>query len=82
MDRFAASAGTYSITLDGSGQTAFQVAPAEAVTRHALTVYQHFVSNPVQIGAATSPPSMLQPLVVTVDQQQYTVSGVVPPPDY
>ena len=81
VDRFAASAGTYSITLDGSGQTAFQVAPAEAVTRHALTVYQHFVSNPVQIGAATSPPSMLQPLVVTVDQQQYTVSGVVPPPD-
>ena len=70
IDRFGAAPGTYRIALDGAGQTAFEVAPASPTARHELTVYQHFVSTPVQIGAATSPPSMLHPLVVTVDPQQ------------
>ncbi|MEE2791823.1 MAG: hypothetical protein VX453_09340 [Acidobacteriota bacterium] len=79
VDRFAAAAGTYGISFSGSGQMAFEVAPAGAVIRHELTVYQHFVSKPVQIGAATSPPSMLQPLVVRVDRQRYAASGVPAP---
>jgi hypothetical protein len=46
-----------------------------------LTVYQHFVGTPVQIGAATSPPSMLHPLVARVDQAHYVASGLEPPAD-
>jgi hypothetical protein len=80
VDRFAADAGTHGISFSGSGQMAFEVVPAGAVIRHELTVYQHFVSTPVQIGAATSPPSMLQPLVVRVDRQRYAASGVPVPP--
>ena len=80
VDQFAADAGTYGISFNGSGQMAFEVVPVGAVIRHELTVYQHFVAKPVQIGAATSPPSMLQPLVVSVDQQRYAASGVTPPP--
>jgi hypothetical protein len=44
-------------------------------------VYQHYVGTPVQIGAATSPPAMLHPLVARVDPAQYTVSGLEPPLD-
>jgi len=76
VDRFATIAGSHRIAINGSGLVSFQVEPAEPTSRHKLTVYQHFVSNPVQIGAATSPPSMLQPLVVRVDPQQYAASGV------
>ena len=76
VDRFATIAGSHRIAINGSGLVSFQVEPAEPASRHKLTVYQHFVSNPVQIGAATSPPSMLQPLVVRVDPQQYAASGV------
>ena len=67
--------------LGGAGQASFHVAPAAPVTRHVLTVYQHFVGTPVQIGAATSPPSMLYPLVARVDPAQYLVSGLEPPAD-
>ena len=81
MDRFAGAPGTYSIALDGAGQASFHVAPATSVTRHELTVYQHFVGTPVQIGAATSPPSMLRPLVARVDPAQYLASGLEPPTD-
>ena len=76
MARRAPPAGSHRIAITGSGGVSFQVEPAEPTSRHKLTVYQHFVSNPVQIGAATSPPSMLQPLVVRVDPQQYAASGV------
>jgi hypothetical protein len=31
-----------------------------------LELYQHYVSTPVPIGAATSPASILSPLVVSV----------------
>ena len=81
MDRFASAPGTYRIALDGAGQASFHVAPAAPLTRHVLTVYQHFVSTPVQIGAATSPPSMLHPLVARVDPAQYVASGLEPPAD-
>ena len=81
MDRFADAPGTYRIALDGAGHASFHVAPAAPVTRHRLTVYQHFVGTSVQIGAATSPPSMLHPLVARVDAAQYTASGLEAPPD-
>ena len=79
MDRLGAIPGTYRIALDGTGQTSFHVAPVSPATRHELTVYQHFVGTPVQIGAATSPPSMLHPLVARVDPAQYVASGLAPP---
>ncbi len=80
MDRFAAAPATYRIALDGAGHASFHVAPAAPVTRHQLTVYQHFVGTPVQIGAATSPPSMLHPLVARADAAQYAASGLEAPP--
>ena len=79
MDRFASAPGTYRVALDGVGQASFHVAPAAPLTRHVLTVYQHFVGTPVQIGAATSPPSMLHPLVARVDPAHYVASGLEPP---
>jgi len=59
-------AGTYTMTMDGTGQTAFRVRPAAAGTKHTLTLWEHYVASPVQIGAATSPASILAPLTVTV----------------
>jgi len=35
-------------------------------THHDFTVYQHFVTSPVQLGAVTSPSSLLSPLKVVV----------------
>jgi hypothetical protein len=72
--------GTYRIAIDGSGQTTFQFTPSAPQTRHELTVYTHFVSTPVQIGAATSPAAILSPLIATCDRDQYVKSGVPVPP--
>jgi hypothetical protein len=33
-----------------------------------MVLYEHFVSTPVAIGAATSPMAMLSPLGVTVER--------------
>lgn len=41
-----------------------------AAQRKDLTVYFHFVKNPVQVTAVTSPASMLAPLIVTIDGKQ------------
>jgi hypothetical protein len=71
--------GSYRIALDGAGQTTFQFAPAAAQARHALTVYTHFVSTPVQIGAATSPAAILSPLTAWCERDQYVKSGVPVP---
>jgi hypothetical protein len=62
---FGAEAGTYTATLDGNGQMSFRWAPARPLAHIQLTVYEHFVSTPVQVGAVTSPVSMLSPLVVS-----------------
>jgi len=59
--------GVFTAAIDGSGQTTFRFAPAEPAGLHRLTLYQHYVSTPVSIGAATSPASILKPLVVSVD---------------
>ena len=61
---FAREPGTYRITLSGSGLASFSFEPSRPATEHRLTVYQHFVSTPVPIGAATSPTAMLSPLKV------------------
>lgn len=68
--------GTYRLTLSGSGATEFRFTPAAPQERHVLAVYQHYVSVPVQIGAATSPAAILAPLVATIDRDQYVKSGV------
>lgn len=59
--------GTVTVWLTGTGQTTVTFRSAEPATEHALTVYQHYVTTPVPIGAATSPASILSPLRVTVD---------------
>jgi hypothetical protein len=66
VEDFAREEGTYRIALSGSGQTTFAVEPARRPAEHRLTVYQHFVSTPVPIGAATSPTAMLNPLKVEI----------------
>jgi len=68
VEGFGKTSGTYSIALDGQGQTAFRFAPAEPATQHQLTVYLHFVPTPVAVGAATNPTSMLHPPVVLLDR--------------
>lgn len=60
-------AGTLTGWLTGTGQTTFTFESAEPATEHELTLWQHYVSTPVPIGAATSPASMLSPLRVTVE---------------
>jgi hypothetical protein len=63
---FGREQGTYRIALNGSGQASFSFEPSRPAAEHRLTVYQHFVSTPVPIGAATSPTAMLSPLKVAV----------------
>jgi hypothetical protein len=71
--------GTYDVAIDGEGQTSFRFAAAAPQAQHELTVYEHFVSTPVQIGAATSPAAILSPLVAVCDREQYRKSGVPVP---
>jgi len=66
IDRFGTERGKYTIALNGQGQMTFRLEPEQPKTEHRLTVYQHFVSTPVPIGAATSPTAMLNPLAVVV----------------
>ncbi len=68
IGQFGRSAGTYTITLAGSGQASYRFQPAEATTQHQLVVYEHFVATPVAVGAATNPTAMLTPLSVTLDR--------------
>jgi hypothetical protein len=73
--------GTYRIAIDGTGQATFQLSSPSPQTKHELTVYAHFVSTPVQIGAATSPAAILSPLLATCERDQYVKSGVPVPPN-
>ena len=79
IEGMSTRAGTYRVAIDGEGQTSFRVAAAAPQLRHELTVYEHFVSTPVQIGAATSPATILSPLLAVCDREQYTKSGVPVP---
>ena len=64
VDRFAQERGLYRIALNGRGQASFSLESPAPPTEHRLSVYLHFVSTPVPIGAATSPAAMLSPLRV------------------
>ena len=79
VEGFGSSPGTFRVALDGSGQTTFSVAPSTPTRMHQLTVYNHYVSTPVQIGAATSPSSMLNPLRAVCDTERYIAAGLEPP---
>lgn len=76
VEQFGLGAGTYRASFEGSGQTSIRFAPAQPATRHQLTVFAHFVQTPVHLGAATSPNAMLNPLVATLEREQYVRSGV------
>ena len=59
--------GRVTMWFTGTGQTSVGFRSAEPQSEHELTVYQHYVSTPLPIGAATSPASILNPLSVTVE---------------
>lgn len=61
--------GTWRMKVEGSGQLSFRYATSTPSDEHRITVYEHFVTTPVQIGAATSPSALLNQLKVTVDQR-------------
>ena len=71
--------GRYEFSLDGEGGTSIRFTASTPGTQHELTVYEHFVSPPVQIGAVTSPTSMLSPLVATCDSKQFLLSRIQAP---
>ena len=79
VEDFGAQPGTYRVALGGAGQTTFGFSPARPTREHRLTVYNHYVSTPVQIGAATSPSSMLNPLRAVCDTERYIAAGLEPP---
>jgi hypothetical protein len=56
--------GTSRIRFDGSGQAVWAFAASSPSTRHEFVLLEHFVTTPVQIGAATSPSALLSPLRV------------------
>jgi hypothetical protein len=56
--------GIRQFTLDGNGQALIRFYPSIHESAHGLNIFEHFVSTPVQIGAATSPAALLSPLVV------------------
>jgi hypothetical protein len=66
--RFGRDAGTYSIALSGSGRATFRFAPSTGSGQPQMVLFEHFVSTPVAIGAATNPLAMLSPLAVTVER--------------
>jgi len=79
FDKFGRQPGTYVVTFDAQGQSAFRFAPGVPAVRHELTIYQHYVAGPTPIGAITSPVSMLNGLTAVCDREQYTKAGVPAP---
>ena len=71
--------GQYEFALDGEGRGSIRFSEATPAPQHRLIVYHHFVSTPVQIGAATSASAMLSPLIATCDPKQFVISGVARP---
>lgn len=59
--------GRLTAAIRGAGGVSFRFAPTGPMREHSLSLYEHFVSTPVPIGAATSPASILSPLEVRVD---------------
>jgi hypothetical protein len=69
-------AGKYQFALDGEGGASIRFTAAVPVTEHHLTIYEHFVTPPVQISAVTSPTSMLSPLIAICDPRQFVLSRI------
>src|SRR5262249_3681698 len=57
------------IAVDADGRLRCEREYDGKTARKTLTFWLHFVSMPVQLGAATSPQSMMNPLQVTVRKQ-------------
>ncbi len=66
IDGLGETPGTYTVSLNGQGQASFGFSPSSSATTYRFGIYQHFVSTPVPIGAATTPASMLHPPTVVV----------------
>jgi len=64
---FGEQPGLYTMSVEGDGQASYRFAPVQPQARLSLTVYQHFVSAPVPVGAVTSPVAMLHPLLVALE---------------
>ena len=79
FDKFGRAPGIYTVSFDGQGHESFRFAPAQAATKHDITIYQHYVASPTPVGAVTSPVSMLNGLVATCDREVYTRAGVAVP---
>ncbi len=71
--------GGVALEFGGDGQADIRLSPAAPAARHQLTVYEHFVGVPVQIGAATAPPAILSPLAVSLERRAFIAAGVEPP---
>jgi len=65
---FGNTPGTYVVSLNGQGQASWQFSPSGTATTHRFGIYQHFVTTPVPVGAATSPASMVHAPTVTVQR--------------
>jgi len=66
VEDFGRRPGDYSIALAGDGQLTYRFAPNNPGDSHTLSIYQHYVSVPVSVGAATSPIAMAAPLKITI----------------
>ena len=76
IDHFGREPGSYSMAVTGDGQLSLERTVNGGAKK--LTIYQHFVSVPVHVGAATSPMSMLNPLTVRCDDARYRETGLTP----
>jgi hypothetical protein len=94
IPRFGVTPGEYSIRLEHDGACTIRWSSRRAggATRgrrgsasHPASplrfeAYFHFIPFPAQVTAATSPPSMLAPLVARCAPEVYREAGVAPPP--
>ena len=78
MTDFGRQEGLYSLSVSGNGSSEFSYHAPNGKSRLSLTVFQHFVNLPVQIGAATSPPAMLNSLMTGCRKDYYDYCGVQP----
>ena len=60
----------------GAEGSRFSLNPPNGASRHRLSVYEHFVSVPVQIGAATAPSAILSPLEIRIPQDVLRRAGI------
>lgn len=65
VENWSGPPGRRTMQFSGDGQVRFTIAPERSGDR-VLVLYAHFVTTPVAIGAATSPASILSPLLVRV----------------